>query len=143
MPFRDLPRTSPRIRRMVSASSMTMTSPLYPAAFTTSRMPRRYGIASLPVMSPLMPALFFCDVLTFSLPASHDIERTGLGDLARLLQLEDLAEDAPEIFRRLAARERGDVLLDPLLHLLVEVGRSLVGAAVDERTLRPWRSSDR
>ena len=37
----DFARTSDFMRRMVSASSMTMTSPAYPAPRTMARMPRR------------------------------------------------------------------------------------------------------
>lgn len=62
-------------------------------------------------------------------------QRAGFADFASLLEPEDFAQHAAEILRCFAARQRLDVFLDSLLHLLIEVARGLIGTTIDQCVL--------
>ena len=78
------------------------------------------------------------EAATLPLPREPGEERAGVRDLALLLQLEDGLDDADEVLRRLAAGERGEVLVERF----AEPRSSKSGAFVvltgrDERLLDP------
>ncbi|MEZ4251263.1 MAG: hypothetical protein R3B99_23870 [Polyangiales bacterium] len=121
MPLSDLCRESERIRRIVSASSMTISSPLYPAAFHDLEHATEvlHRVTALDVSFDARGLLRRRRHVTAAREPRD--ERAGLRDLALLLEVEDGLNHTHEVGRCLAPRERREVFVESSANTLGKV----------------------